>query len=274
MLGVIKPAISPEENPNASERKDDRMYQTHHQAIKDLAETFLAGPASVILRVVHGREITTRRNKLVKLLGDFREIAFHMFYQGVNVKYCYPTLFGAPVYDPKSDMDLHRMIWQPSSDDIDDWKKDPAGDDLILITKPTIAGNIWDADDHKKVNSKIWINSTVWPKSCYARGKRGKPAPMQAMDAPLPESRRASCSYSEATEPIPGTVKLSVEDARDYQANPSYEYPNGLYDQNLTRANVNLGNMELSLECGRGRGSSVASIATNVEGIHPNDVFY
>lgn len=277
MLGALKPLISPEEDPVKTEKMDDRMYAKYHRATKDLANTFLKGPASVLLKVVLGGDITVRRNGLAELLRNFREVAFHMHYQGVFVKYEYPGLLSGctPKYKPKSDMKLHRMILRPDDDaETDEWI---AGNKIILITNPAIGGNIRDEADPEKIHAISWIKSTVWPEGCRVRGrnkKKGTPVSTQARDAPLPESRQISRDYSEATEPNPDTVMQSVEDPRDYLVNPSNEYRDDFSHRPPSLGKVSPSISKSTYVCERAfSDGTVRSAVTNVEGNYPNDHF-
>ena len=158
MLDATKPLISPELEDK--EKPGKNAPWTYNNLARALADTFLKGPSKVLLAQRSGSDVTERRNRLINLIKEYRELSFQLWYQGVEVK-CY--YLGSPcvptTYDPESDsMELHTAL-QVTRDTEN--HKSLNGCQIMIVTRPAI-GAIWVPEGSEIEQKKLWVKSVVW----------------------------------------------------------------------------------------------------------------
>lgn len=167
MLEATKFLISPDLE-DAKQLKGNTAFKNYHNHAKALAEKFLASPAHILLKEVHGQEICKRRNELISILKRYRELSFQLWYRVVEVKCYYLGSDLVPsTFDPASPaMELYTALEEDATGIESHKHKNLTGLRVMVIMKPAIVAHWVDQEDNKLERSKVWVKSVAW---VYAR---------------------------------------------------------------------------------------------------------
>ncbi|KAL1986708.1 hypothetical protein VTN96DRAFT_5913 [Rasamsonia emersonii] len=167
LLEATKFLISPDLE-DAKQLKGNTAFKNYHNHAKALAEKFLASPAHILLKEVHGQEICKRRNELISILKRYRELSFQLWYRVVEVKCYYLGSDLVPsTFDPASPaMELYTALEEDATGIESHKHKNLTGLRVMVIMKPAIVAHWVDQEDNKLERSKVWVKSVAW---VYAR---------------------------------------------------------------------------------------------------------